>query len=536
MNAGPISEIRRRFSQNPQFFVANTVLLLLAATIILRNAWVCDDAYITFRTIDNFVHGYGLTWNIIERVQTYTHPLWMMLNLVVYSITREAFFTSIYLSLIVSIAAVGIVAFCLSDSWKTSVLAVFILVLSKAYVDFSTSGLENPLTHLLLVIFVYIFVFRPHTLRTLGILSLIASLGALTRPDSLLLYAPAVIAYFFTVRSWRAVVVVLTGAVPLVVWEAFSVFYYGSFVPNTAYAKLNTGIAAVELWRQGGYYFLNSLTTDPLTLTAIVIAVVLPFIFKRSGLIPLAIGIVIYLLYVMSIGGDFMSGRYFSAPLMLAVAIILLTRITRRVPILLGAMTVVLVLGLIPSRSPVYTTSAYSLTAGQYEKLKAGPGSNRANHNIMDEKAFYFPWSSWLNAKPGRAMPDHDWASQGRAISHEGPQLVTKSTVGYFGYFAGPYVHVLDNMALGDPLLARLPAAEHDEFIIGHFVRDVPEGYIETIKSGRNQIVDPNLAHFYQKLAYVTQGPLWDAKRIVEAIELAFGVYDHYLTSYEQNQ
>ncbi len=38
-----------------------------------------DDAYITLRTVDNFINGYGLTWNISERVQAYTHPLWMFL-------------------------------------------------------------------------------------------------------------------------------------------------------------------------------------------------------------------------------------------------------------------------------------------------------------------------------------------------------------------------------------------------------------------------------------------------------------------------
>ena len=36
-----------------------------------------DDAHMTFRSVWNFVHGYGLTYNPDERVQAYTHPLWM---------------------------------------------------------------------------------------------------------------------------------------------------------------------------------------------------------------------------------------------------------------------------------------------------------------------------------------------------------------------------------------------------------------------------------------------------------------------------
>jgi len=43
--------------------------------VFFRTAWVCGDAYITFRTIDNLVHGYGLRWNVDERVQAFTHPV-----------------------------------------------------------------------------------------------------------------------------------------------------------------------------------------------------------------------------------------------------------------------------------------------------------------------------------------------------------------------------------------------------------------------------------------------------------------------------
>jgi hypothetical protein len=46
------------------------VLLAAFAALVVRNAWLSDDAYITFRTVDNFIHGYGLTWNVAERVQS----------------------------------------------------------------------------------------------------------------------------------------------------------------------------------------------------------------------------------------------------------------------------------------------------------------------------------------------------------------------------------------------------------------------------------------------------------------------------------
>ena len=52
--------------------------LALAALVMLRSAWVSDDALITFRTLDQFTSGNGLRWNLVERVQTYTHPLWLL--------------------------------------------------------------------------------------------------------------------------------------------------------------------------------------------------------------------------------------------------------------------------------------------------------------------------------------------------------------------------------------------------------------------------------------------------------------------------
>src|ERR1700756_4952216 len=72
-------------------FVA--VCLGLFAIELLRTAWLCDDAYITLRTVDNLVSGYGLRWNVAERVQTYTHPLWMLALTLPYALTREPYFT-----------------------------------------------------------------------------------------------------------------------------------------------------------------------------------------------------------------------------------------------------------------------------------------------------------------------------------------------------------------------------------------------------------------------------------------------------------
>ena len=55
------------------------LLLAALAAQVLRLAWLSDDAYITLRSVENFTHGYGAVYNVGERVQSFTHPLWMLL-------------------------------------------------------------------------------------------------------------------------------------------------------------------------------------------------------------------------------------------------------------------------------------------------------------------------------------------------------------------------------------------------------------------------------------------------------------------------
>jgi arabinofuranosyltransferase len=92
-------------------------LILIFTVVIIKSAWVSDDAYITLRTVHNFVNGYGLVWNVGERVQAYTHPLWMLLIAAFYALTREHYFTLIGLSLLISIATFVILGCKISKNW-----------------------------------------------------------------------------------------------------------------------------------------------------------------------------------------------------------------------------------------------------------------------------------------------------------------------------------------------------------------------------------------------------------------------------------
>ena len=97
---------------------------------------------------------------------------------------------------------------------------------------------------------------------------------------------------------------------------------------------------------------------------------------------------------------------------------------------------------------------------------------------------------------------------------------------------AGPDIYFIDQSALVDPLLARLPIADPVHWRIGHFIRDIPVGYKETLRTGTIKLSDPDLAVYYQKLSFVITGPLWNSKRINEIFKFNTGQYDYLLKSY----
>ncbi len=523
-------------------------LALLAFTLIfVRTAWVGDDVYITLRSVDNFVNGYGLTWNAAERVQAYTHPLWMFLLTALYIPTRDAYLTALLASFLASFLTFWLVA--RRDAFAA--LGLLALLLSKAYADYSASGLENPLTHLLLVLFFIAFVERSATspdvappsrnfqsLETLESdafrLGFLASLIALNRQDAILFVLPALA--YLTVpqdlsclarRKMNFAVLgnIILGFLPLLLWEAFSLFYYGFPFPNTYYAKLGAGIPQSELLAQGLIYFLDSLQRDPLTLAVIFAGILLVLWRGQVRERLLALGSLLYLGYVLSIGGDFMSGRFFTASLL--VSVLLLMRLLRDASTRwkCAAFGAVIVLGLF-AKPPTFILDLNQPRFTEHDLVTG----------INDERAFYYPISGLMNYRPGKQIPfsEEGWVEHGYALRESGKAVVDEKNVGFIGYFAGPRVHIVDRYALADPLLARLPAKTSEKWRIGHFERAVPEGYLQTLRTGVNQIQNPNLAAYYDALALITRGPLFSRARLLAIWKMNTGQFDHLLTEPSQ--
>ncbi len=491
------------------------LLVIAFAVVLVRTSWICDDAYITFRTVDNLVNGLGATWNAGERVQAYTHPLWMLLVSALRMVTGELFLTVHVLGIVLSTATAVIVARGPVDSERrrdalAACVALAVLLFSRGFVDYSTSGLENPLTHLLLAAFLVRFLGSRE--GGLLLLAFLAGLAVTNRMDAALLFAPALLARWWQERSLRGLGALVLGFAPFLAWEIFSIVYYGFPFPNTAYAKLGTGIPAGELAAGGLRYLGNSFSGDPGTLVAIAFGTALPLLPRVRSLgrraLPVSLGIALYLMYVVRIGGDFMSGRMLAAPLLAAVILIAVG--LRRAPRWVGgaALLAVVALGFATPRATVLSTPDYGQDVSVVE---TGDGAG-----IIAERLYYYRATGLLSSRRTSDVPANTWALQGQEARRAGQKVMTRKTIGFFGYFAGPEVYVVDFHALSDPLLARIPEITRKRggrWQPGHFRRELPPGYLATLRGNAEGLEDADLDRYFDELRVVVRGPLFTVER-----------------------
>jgi len=501
-----------------------SALLVALATLafgLAWAAWFADDAFITFRCLDNFVHGRGLTWNVAERVQAFTNPLWLFLLAAPY-----AAFGSIYwVSLAASWTAVVVLVALLlrhASALAMGTVCVVLLAGSKAFLEYSVSGMENPLLHVIVAAATVTMLRMDDPLRRARRLALLASLAFLTRADAVVYTGALCASAWLAAPRWQTTRAIALGWLPIALWELFSLLYFGVWLPNTAVAKLGGGLPRAELAEQGLRYLQNSLLWDPLTLTTVVAALATALRWPTRAARPalaVAMALAAHSVYVVAIGGDFMSGRFLSAPFV--VAVFLLARLRPRPTVCAATVVLAAVLAVVSERSPW--------------RPRPGPlGFQNATdpYGVTDERAVYYAFTAplgggygpWGRMADGAAYPP---ALKAMERFEAGERVQVHTQVGMLGYFAGAELHILDPMGLGDPLLARLPitTTSGDSLFgrardsvgrfwrIGHLERGIPEGYLESLKTDENRVAHPELARAYALLHTICRAPLFSARR-----------------------
>ena len=487
--------------------------------VIVRLAWVSDDAYITLRTVENIVSGLGLRWNSAERVQINVHPLWMFLLAAGRVVTGECYFTTLAAGFALSALAAWRLP-RLASTTAAAAVVVLLLLCSRAFTEYATAGLENPLAHLLLVLQIGIAWRESDPCRRYRRTVLLAALAACTRLDLLLVTAPMVIAAARGV-SWRQRLSwAVLGMSPFVGWLLFATIYYGTPIPVVGYAKLAHGLPLPDLLVQGWHYVVASTQHDPTTTAVIAAGIGIGLSKKHLGCRGLALGALLYCGYIVEVGGDFMVGRFFTVPFVVALAI--LTRAFASAPRSLlvasaAAAPVLLLLGGVPDflRSPAHdrATEPY--------------------HGIVDERRIYYDSLGLLS--PNRDVPAAGVASAFMRAFQRGPAVIAWPQVGRYAYVAGDNVHFCDSWLL-DPLLTRLPVADPARWRIGHFERRFPEGYLESLATRENKIRHAGLHRYYEAMRLVVRAPVFDGARLQAMFDLWRGAYDADLRAFVDEQ
>jgi hypothetical protein len=308
-------------------FLASSAMAAYAVRSALPETWgarwVQDDAYISFRYAKHLVQGHGLVYNVGERVEGYTNFLWTVLAAIPLALGREdpldfmhglslALWLATYLALLLLGIRLG-----LRGLWAAP-LALVPLTFHWSFNQWYFSGMETPLVSVLTILAVCSFSLDPGQVRWAPVLcgSCLAAL-VMTRPDGVLVLVA--LGFCYVIMHWRPIVVarrwrpvlgpfvlpILLILVPFTLWR---VWYYGSFVPNTYYAK----VAYLSFYSRGWDYLRTYLGVYQLAphLPLVVLGALAAHGEARRFLWGSLAATLFAFFYVVRLGGDFMEWRF----------------------------------------------------------------------------------------------------------------------------------------------------------------------------------------------------------------------------------
>ena len=508
--------------------VAAAVGAVAFAVVVARLAWISDDAAITARVIANALHGFGPNFNITEKAQTFTHPLWFLLNTAVAAVTRDILLTM----LAISIVCAGLTAYLVlrGRHWLVVTAVTLTMTATYALTEFGASGLENPLAWVLLAL-----MWRCARTRRPLLAAMAGGLLVLTRLDLALIVGPFLALWTLrTGHPWvlRAKMAGLV-VVPPAAWGLFGWIYYGSPIPETAYSKLNTTIPKHEFLSQGLRYAVDLTINDPIATLVIAAAFALAVPYRlrlregaalgrrlpRESRLLVLTATFLYGGYVLWIGGDFMAGRFWTVPLLAAVIALAdaLQGVADRPDQPQVQMATLGAVALVALVLPPMIATRVPLPAFR-DPVHPQPRSNldESAAGIIDEWTFYVPRGRglvrWLVQDP----VDNDFQRMRTALAEWDPTAEVASFgiacggVGFEGIISGPGVHWVVPCALSDPFLARMVYVKRDrQWRIGHFDREIPQGYIQALADGSSAPLAPEHRELFEQVSLPRRIERW---------------------------
>ena len=236
--------------------------VLLFFVLACDHIWVTEDAFISFKSVENFWSGRGPNFNAGIRVESFSHPLWFML-LVLFRLAGAAMlpvvaaWAGILLSCLGLLAAIQAGRLRFDKLPRLFPLGALVISVLPPFWDFASSGLETGLTFAWIGSSLLLLTMVAQEQRPMSSLKLFWLLGLapLIRPDLLIIGVPFfILASLLTRRPGEGMSLLLARVAcfvaPGTVWQIFRMGYFGLLLPNTYLAK--EGLAS--RWQQGLVY------------------------------------------------------------------------------------------------------------------------------------------------------------------------------------------------------------------------------------------------------------------------------------------
>jgi arabinofuranosyltransferase len=272
-----------------------------------------DDAFISYRYVENLVQGSGLVFNSGERVEGYTNFLWILVL---------SIFARLGLNIIVVSKILGVGSGCATlvllyqlsrmffpkREWLLPLLPPLLLTATSAFAYWSISGLETSLFVMMVLLSIHLYLTRP----MLWVISCAGS--TLVRPEGALIFGILLLHHAVSKKgeSKRVLTQVGVFALLLLPFAVFKLTYYGDLLPNPFYAK--TGLS-FEYMKSGVEYFWQFLKHYGLW----GLIYLLPLLFysrlDSKGRLLLLLAYV-YTLYIVMVGGDVLKAHRFFLPIL----------------------------------------------------------------------------------------------------------------------------------------------------------------------------------------------------------------------------
>ena len=316
--------------------IAIPVLVALShagVTLFLGADPVYDDTYIFLRYARNLIDGNGLVFNIGERVEGFTSPAWVGLTAGAMFLGLPALEILQFVGLLAFAAAAGLTGRLARSLGSSTTLAIFAgctVAASAGHLYHALSGMETAAFALALGLG-FLFVIEEHREGVVGGWRSGVWLGVATliRPEG---FGVAVILWgvsLLTLRSDRRGISWLGIALfsaPLIGYEIFRLAYYGAWLPNTFFAKVD---AEPDLL-SGLLYFAKGGVDTPLW---VLFAAVFAFGLRWPKEALIGVAAVLSLLgWVIWVGGDYLPFARFLVPLIPVTAALAAAGLTSRRP------------------------------------------------------------------------------------------------------------------------------------------------------------------------------------------------------------